>query len=347
MKKSFKEFYKNKKVLITGSSGFVGSWLCSALMSLNCKLYGIGLKPISKNSIHRNLSLYKYYNYKNCNINNYYEFNKVISQVRPQIIFHLASQPLVQTGIKDPQSTFKTNINGLINLFEIVRKIKNYNPNIIVITSDKAYENEKFKFFKEDDKLGGTDPYSASKSIQEIISKSYSQTYKIKVSTARAGNIIGGGDWAESRIITDLIENIYEGKKIYIRNPKAVRPWQYIGDVINGYLKLAFFNHKSENVFNSFNFSSNSKKKYTVNDIINQIEVHRGKKLKYEFGSSIKEKEVLCLNSSKARVILNWKSEVSFNQSIIRTLNWYDCFYKIGHNKARDLLLKEIKSFII
>ena len=347
MKKSFKEFYKNKKVLITGSSGFVGSWLCSALIGLNCKLYGIGLKPISKNSIHRNLSLYKYYNYKNCNINNYSEFNKFISQVKPQIIFHLASQPLVKTGIKDPQSTFKTNINGLINLFEIVRKIKNYNPNIIVITSDKAYENEKFKFFKEDDKLGGTDPYSASKSIQEIISKSYSQTYKIKVSTARAGNIIGGGDWAENRIITDLVESFYEKRKIIIRNPNSIRPWQYIGDVINGYLKLGIFNEYNTESFNSFNFSHNSKKKISVKTLINFFEKHHGKSMKFIYGNTFQEKAVLCLNSNKAYMLLKWETKISLVDMMKRTLFWYDTYYEGNNQKTRELMFKEINSFII
>lgn len=346
MKKSFKEFYKNKKVLVTGASGFVGSWLVATLIELETDLYGIGLDPLSSISIHKNLKLKNNYKYQNCDITNLIKIKKTITKIKPQILFHLASQAIVNEGYLNPINNHKTNINGLINILDTIKNIKNYNPNIIVITSDKVYENNEKKIFEENDKLGGEDPYSASKSIQEIISSSYAKSFKLNIVTARAGNIIGGGDWSKDRLMTDLILFLYQKKKLIIRNLYSIRPWQYIGDVVNGYLKLAIYNQSKKVAFESFNFSMHHNNEFTVNDIIELVEEFYKKKINFNIKGKFKEKKILLIDSSKARKKLNWKYQTSFEDMLNRTLSWYDCYYKDGNEKAKIKLFNEVRNII-
>ncbi|MDC3207065.1 CDP-glucose 4,6-dehydratase, partial [Pelagibacteraceae bacterium] len=269
-----KKFWKNKKVFITGHTGFKGSWLVKTLLLLDCKIIGYS------NNIPTNPSLFKLIksNNKLKNINgdvrDANRLKKVITNNKPDIIIHLAAQPIVQKSFEDPFLTFASNITGTINLLEI---IKNYKKKILVliITSDKTYEiNKTKKGLVETDPLGGEDPYSASKSCCDIIVNSYYKSFfkkhdKIFISSARAGNVVGGGDWSPNRIITDIYFSITKSKKLLIRNPNSIRPWQYVMDVIYGYLLLIQkMNYRGHSFCGAWNFGPKSRKNFSVSEVI-------------------------------------------------------------------------------
>ena len=233
-------FYKNKKVLITGHTGFKGSWLSLYLHLLGSKVYGISLNPIEKfNNFH--ISNIKKILQKNYifDLRNYKKFKKTVNFIKPDIIFHLAAQPLVSISYKNPHLTWTSNLISALNLCEI---LKSYTKKVtcLIITSDKCYENLELKRgYSEHDRLGGKDPYSASKASVEILCKAYFQSFfkdkkNIKFATARAGNVIGGGDWSIDRLF-HLIKSIQK-KNLNIRNPKSTRPWQHVLEPINGYV---------------------------------------------------------------------------------------------------------------
>jgi len=240
-----KKFWKNKRVLITGHTGFKGSWLSEVLYVLGAKLYGYSLPPTSKDKIFiANKTKEKFLNSKYGNIKNYKILKSFIKKTNPDIIFHLAAQPLVLDSYKEPLETFQSNILGTANLCDCARIAKSLRS-VVVITSDKCYLNldNKIKYFLETDHLGGFDPYSASKAGAEIITQSYQKSFFDKVlinsATARAGNVIGGGDLSKNRIFTDIFNSISKKKELIIRYPNAIRPWQHVLEPIRGYIILA------------------------------------------------------------------------------------------------------------
>ena len=238
-----KNFYKNKKIFITGITGFKGSWLASVLLSYGAKIYGIGFNPNKNKKFFYKLNLDKKINLKIIDINNYNKLKIYINKIKPSIIFHLAAQPLIYESYVKPYETININTIGTLNILNICKNLKSL-KSLICVTSDKCYKsNNSTKGFKEDDILGGEDPYSASKASAEIIINSYIKSYfkklNVGVASARAGNVIGGGDWSPNRLIPDIIKSLTNDKKIIIRNPKFNRPWQHVLDPIYGYLLLA------------------------------------------------------------------------------------------------------------
>lgn len=321
-----KKFWKNKKVLITGHTGFKGSWLSFWLNLFGSKVYGLALAP-EKKSLFNSIKIKKILKQNiYCDINNINLLKKKIRLINPDIVFHLASQPLVIESYKKPLETIRTNVLGTCNLLNILRKCKRTKA-VIVITSDKCYKTDKSKKFRETDSLGGHDIYSASKACAEIVTSSYRSSFfcndTLQIATARSGNVIGGGDYSKNRLIPDIIK-AYEKKKIcMIRNPNHIRPWQHVFDPLYGYILLAenLFTYKKKIFSSAWNFGPN-KNNYKVIDVIK----HVNKFLKIRTKISKKkyyETFHLKLNSNKAYKYLKWKTNLNFQDAIKVTLEWY------------------------
>ena len=243
----------------------------------------------------------------------------------------MAAQPLVRESYIKTIETFNTNVIGTLNVLESC-KFLGTNINFVCITTDKCYENNEFgERFIESDPLGGKDPYSASKACTEIVTKSHAMSFNnLKICTARAGNIIGGGDWAKDRIITDIVESITQNKNIVIRNPKAIRPWQHVIDVINGYLKLAIYNDEKEEVFNSFNFGPLEENEINVETLTKKFISNWSScnsSIILDKNENLPESNILRLNSDKAKEILNWEPIMDIDSTINETAQWYENFY--------------------
>ncbi|MDB9784280.1 CDP-glucose 4,6-dehydratase [Pelagibacteraceae bacterium] len=346
----FLSFFKNKKVLITGHTGFKGSWLTSILLSLEAKIIGVSLET-KKESHFELLKLKKKIIDIKCDIRNQEKLKKIINKYQPDIVFHLAAQSLVSLSYKNPIQTWTTNVIGTLNLIESLKILKK-KCSAIIITSDKCYLNvEKKEGYKENDKLGGMDPYSGSKASAENVFLSEYKSFFIKsknitLATARAGNVVGGGDWSKDRIIPDFITSIQNKKILKLRSPNSTRPWQHVLDPLFGYLKLSYA--LSRNVKNingsSFNFGPKSNVNKKVIDVIKEI----NKKIKVGRWTIIKnnkkfhESTLLKLNSDLARKKLKWETQLKFKDTMSLTSEWYLEYIK---NK-KILTFEQIKKFI-
>ena len=272
-----KKFYKNKKILITGATGFKGAWLSQWLVKLGSKVYGIGYKPNQNKNLFYTLNLHKKINVKFSDIRNYKKLKKIIKETKPSIIFHLAAQPLIYESYNKPYITFDINFRGTLNLIDIVKDNK-FVKSIIIVTSDKCYENNNSSIgFKEDDLLGGIDPYSASKSSTELMVRAYRESFfkkkkNVGLSTGRAGNVIGGGDWSSNRLIPDCIRSLFAKKIINIRNPNFNRPWQHVLEPLKGYLILAKKQYLNPRKYSgAWNFGTKPNSLTNVKSIVKNI----------------------------------------------------------------------------
>lgn len=343
-------FFRGKKVFITGHTGFKGSWLSFILHLSGARVTGYSLKPKNKFDNFYLLELDKKVKNYFSDVRDEKNLRNIIKKVKPDMIFHLAAQPLVKESYEDPKSTFTTNTIGTLNILEIIKEIKSV-KSAVIITSDKCYKNyEKKRGYSEADELGGEDPYSASKAAAENIFYSYyksiyqSQT-SIGLVSARAGNVIGGGDWSKDRIIPDLIKSIILKNKFYLRSPKSTRPWQHVFDLLNGYLILSkkiFGNNKYNG---SWNFGPN-KSHITVKEITSRlIEIMKlKKKILIKKNKKIKETKLLSLNIHKSKKYLKWKPKLSFKQTLKLTANWYECYLKDKKN-IQKLSRNQVEGF--
>ena len=329
-----KNFWKNKKVLITGNTGFKGSWLTIHLLEKGAKIVGISKKEKKGlflfNFLKLNKKIHQYY----FNIQEYDKIKKILKKEKPDIIFHLAAQPIVSLSYKDPINTLSTNIIGTINILEAIRFSKK-KLSMINITTDKVYKQSHLKPFKEIDSLGGNDIYSASKASSDLITMSYFQSFfkkdnKIGVATARAGNVIGGFDWSKNRIIPDAINAAFDNKKLNIRMPKSVRPWQHVLDVVNGYVVLAEKLYNKPSKFSeAWNFGPNSSSNKNVITLANNLNKQLDKKFDVIFQKgNFHEEKSIRLNSKKSRIKLNWKPVFDFKKTIKLTAEIYNLYYK-------------------
>jgi CDP-glucose 4,6-dehydratase len=344
-----KSFWKNKKVLVTGHTGFKGGWLTLVLLRLGAKVFGLSLREKQKSFF----SLCKIKNKisKNfyCNINNYSKFKKIIKKNDPEIVFHLAAQPIVLESFANPISTLNTNIIGTANLLNSLRFTKKI-KSIVIVTSDKCYENVNKKAYLEDDKLGGSDIYSASKSSSELITTAFRRSFfsnsKANIATARAGNVIGGGDFAKNRIFPDIIKSYEKKKQCIIRNPSHTRPWQHVLDPISGYLTLAekLYKSKNEKYNSAWNFGPPNENK-SVKDIVDFIKGSIPLKIKKNNNKNrFNESKYLNLNSNKSKKYLNWNRALNFQRSIKMTLEWY-----LNSKKNKDnfeFTMKQIDEYL-
>ena len=336
--------FKNKKIIITGHTGFKGSWLALWLKLLGAKIIGISLDAPTKPSHFTLLNLRKKIIDIKLDIRNLKKLEKIFKKYQPDFVFHLAAQSLVTRSYKDPIKTFTTNTVGTMNVLESLKKI-NKRFAAIIVTSDKSYKNLEIKRgYHEKDLLGGFDPYSSSKASAELIIQTYLKSFfKIKkniiIGIARAGNVIGGGDWAKDRLVPDIYRSLHSKKVLKIRYPNATRPWQHVLDVINGYLLLA-----QSNYFGAWNFGPNLKKTFKVKDILLNIK-RRNPKLRWKI---LKPKEVqesinLNLDIKKAKNILKWQPKWKIKKALEETNKWYENFY--NKKDINYLTIKQIKDF--
>ena len=347
------DIFKNKIIIVTGSTGFKGSWLCFWLKKLGAKVVGIGLKPEKGSVIFKSLNLHKEIEQNYINICEFEKLNKIIKKIKPEIIFHLAAQSVVSESYHDPLFTLNTNIIGSANILEACRK--NKIKNLIYITSDKCYLNKEFKKgYKEEDELGGLDNYSSSKAAAEIIFKSYYESYfknlkNLSTVSARAGNVIGGGDFKKNRIVPDVIKSFNSNKILYLRSPLATRPWQHVLEPLNGYLKLAelILSRKlKHNLIPNWNFGPNRKNCKNVRQIVDMIAKEWGVKPKIINLSKekrFKETNLLSLNIKKAEKELNWKPKLNMQQTIKLTVEWYKNFFK--EKNMKEISNNQIEMF--
>lgn len=348
-------FWKNKKIFITGHSGFKGSWLSLLLISLGSKVTGLSKKQNDNDFLFKKLNIQHKVNNYFGDINNIKLLTKIIKINRPEIIFHLAAQSLVSKSFHEPLETFKTNSIGTMNLIEAARLSKSVKA-IIIITTDKCYKDtNKKNGYQENDPVGGKDFYSSSKASAELIVNSYQEIYikNIKkvncgIASVRAGNVIGGGDWAKQRLIPDIIKSVKEGKKLKIRNLNYVRPWQFVLDPLNGYLILAEQLFLHPKIYSAaWNFGPTIKNSKSVGWIVSKLQNSLKKELvitNENKKNKFIETEYLYLNSKKARKLLNWKPKYNLSESIKRVSDWYNVFLSKG--SLEKITNKQIQEFI-
>jgi len=322
-------FYKNKKVLVTGATGFKGAWLCYWLVMLGAKVYGIGYNPNKNKNLFYSLKLEKKIKLKLFDIRNKKKLESFVKTSKPIIVFHLAAQPLILESYKKPYLTYTVNCLGTLNILETVKN-NNIIKSLVCITSDKCYEsNNSTKGFKETDKLGGEDPYSGSKASAEIMIGTYQKSFfsekKCGIASARAGNVIGGGDWSENRLIPDSINSIMKNKTIYIRNPNFNRPWQHVIEPLYGYLILAKKIYKEPKRYSGpWNFGTKKNTVTNVLKIVKAIVKFWGKgKINFKRNQKYYEQTNLQLNINKSKKFLKWEPKYSIIKSIHVTVNWY------------------------
>ncbi len=344
------KFFKGKKIFITGHTGFKGSWLTYILYLSGAKIAGYSLKPKNKFDNFYLLNLDKKVKNYYCDIRDQKILSNKIKKFKPDIIFHLAAQPLVKESYYNPKYTFSTNILGTMNVLETLREVKSV-KSAIIITSDKCYKNyEKKSGYSEKDELGGEDPYSASKAAAENIFFSYHKSFfknknKIGLVSVRAGNVIGGGDWSQDRIIPDLIKSIILKKKFIIRSPRSTRPWQHIFDLLNGYLVLSKKIYGNDKYNGSWNFGPNEVH-ITVKEVISKLIKILGinKKILIKGDKKIKESNLLSLKVSKSKKHLKWKPKLSLKQTLKFIADWYLCYIKDKKN-IEKFSKKQVESF--
>ncbi len=358
MKKIFGGFFEDKKILLTGHTGFIGSWLAIILNELGAKVIGYALSPYNDKGNFVKANLEAKTESVIGDIRDYDKLNGIVKICRPEIIFHLAAQPIVRKSYTFPKETFETNIIGTINIFEAFRKSKS-SKLMINFTTDKCYENLELKRgYNENDRLGGFDPYSSSKACSELITASYRKSFfnensvenrKI-VSTVRCGNIIGGGDWQEDRLIPDFMNAIENNTDLIIRNPNSVRPWQYVLEPLRGFLMLTMKMWKGDNFYSSaWNFGPNQYDIYKVIEVIEKIIKYTGKG-NYQIQSEnieddFHETKFLILDITKAKKYLAWEPAINLDDAIKFTCDWY--FYEdIDYDYNVKLINEYFKNYI-
>ena len=346
-------FLQNKRIFITGNTGFIGSWLSIILISFGAKLTGFSKPLTQENVLFKYCKLQKKYKTYFGNIENYKKIETALKESSPEIIIHLASQPIVIESLKKPISTLNTNLIGTANLLTASLSL-NHLSNIIIFTSDKVYENNNLKNHRhiENDKLGGDDIYSASKACQDILTYSFFKSFyenkkNIKINTIRSGNIIGGLDYGNYRLVPDLIKFLKSNKKnLKLRNPNATRPWQHVLEPCFGIIKLIRYNNKKKlSNFNSFNFAPNRKSQISVKSFTNLFLKNHKKNYKIinAIDKNSAEKKYLSILGNKAQLILKFKNKLSIKEAIKLT---YDIYFLKSQKEVEKEILKQINFYL-
>ncbi len=352
----FNNVYHGKKVLITGHTGFKGTWLTTWLLKLGAYVVGVSKNIPTNPSMFEILNLSEKINHISLDISQYENIKEVILKEKPDFVFHLAAQAIVSISYNNPLETITSNVIGTSNLLEGL-KISNHKCTAIIITSDKAYDNvEKNWGYKEKDQLGGKDIYSGSKGAAELIIKSYFHSFfklkksKIHLAVARAGNVIGGGDWAKDRLVVDAVSSWSKNNILKIRSPNATRPWQHVLEPLSGYLNLGmrlYYNHNLNG--EAFNFGPSSEQNISVHDLLSEMSKYWGYSnindaLTIDNENSFYEATLLELNCEKAFNLLKWQSVLDYKNTIKLTSEWYRSYYK--NNKKMDTFtLKQILEY--
>ncbi len=353
MQNLFSGIYRNKTVLVTGHTGFKGSWLIYWLNQMGAKIIGYSLEaPTNPNHIELlNLDIISIIG----DIRDLDKLNQVFDEYKPDIVFHLAAQPLVRLSYENPIETYETNVIGTLKVLEACRK--NNVKAIVNITSDKAYENKEWIWgYRENDPMGGYDPYSSSKGCADLLAssyrnsyfnpKEYKKTHNTLLATCRAGNVIGGGDWAKDRLITDIMLSVSQAKKVSIRNPYATRPWEHVLEPLSGYLHIGqkLLEEKME-FAEAWNFGPSDEGSITVEEVVKNVKKHWNK-IDYEINrdpNQLHEANLLKLDCSKAHILLKWKDVWDSDTTFEKTVKWYKAYYE---EDKKILTQNDLESYI-
>lgn len=347
------ECFNNKKIIITGHTGFKGSWLLAYLSTFNCQIFGISRDIPTKPSHYNLLNVNKNFKNLKLDVRNKKSIVKVFKHIQPDFVFHLAAQSLVKTSYNLPELTFSTNAIGTLNILEALRNLKK-KCSVVLITSDKSYKNlETSRGYKETDIIGGEDPYSSSKGCAELIIRTYInfffiKTNKVRIAVARAGNVVGGGDWSKDRLIPDCIKSWVRNKTVSIRSPHSTRPWQHVIEIIHGYLVLAKSLNENKKLHGQiFNLGPAQKANYSVIQVLKYFR-KSWKKCKWKIvkpKSIHKESKLLKLNSNKANKILKWKTNLNLRETLAMTLDWYKSYYTNNNADMYKISVQQIRDY--
>jgi len=330
--------------LVTGHTGFKGTWLSMMLLSQGHEVSGIALDPLPK-SLFLETKIQKRFKHDiRIDIRNLKKLSKAVAKINPDVVIHLAAQPLVKEAYKHPLETYETNVIGTLNLLESLKAFANPKA-VLIITTDKVYKNTgKPSGYVEEDPLGGDDPYSSSKAAADLATQSWIKSYPVfPLAIARAGNVVGGGDWSKDRIIPDIVRSICESKELVLRYPNSIRPWQHVLDCLNGYLVLVdeLLNHKNSG---EWNFGPSAGERFTVSQLVSEFSAAWGSNtlVKQEEGEFEHESAVLVLDSSKAEENLGWNNKLNFHETVEWTVEWYkarsngDSAFELGERQIRN-----------
>jgi CDP-glucose 4,6-dehydratase len=342
--------YRNRRVLVTGHTGFKGSWLCTWLLELGAKLTGLALAPESRPNLLEALALADRMVSRIADIRDETAVRHVLEESQPEIIFHLAAQPLVRRSYADPVETFATNVLGTAHVLNAARQLGSVRA-IVSVTTDKVYENREWAWpYREIDPLGGLDPYSASKAAAELVTAVYQKTLcrgKIAIATARGGNVIGGGDWSADRIVPDVVRAINADAPIILRNPQAVRPWQHVLELCEGYLELGSRLFEIGDDFaEAWNFGPHSFERVTVGELTTAMLKTWGRPehpVSVQ-ASALHETQILRLDIAKALSRLSWTPRLGVQEALVWTGRWYKAYYDDPQH-ARAVTEEQIRTF--
>lgn len=344
------ECYNNLKILVTGHTGFKGSWLTLCLKNLGAEVIGYSLPPNTEPAMFNVLNLQEQCTNIFGDIRDSENLNRVLQIHKPDMVFHLAAQPLVRLSYFEPVQTYQTNVIGTLNVLEAARNCPSVRA-FVNVTTDKCYENREINYaYKEDDKMGGYDMYSSSKACSEILTASYRNSFLqdkgFLLASARAGNVIGGGDWATDRLVPDCIKAINQGKSIQIRNPHSVRPWQHVLEPLSGYLALGEKLLASDKNFaQGFNFGPNMNDVLTVGDVAKKVVQYWGKgELDFSKSDNLHEANLLMLDIEKAKALLGWQPVYNADEAIKNTVEWYKRFY--SGEKMLEFTVAQIEQYV-
>ncbi len=349
-------FWKGKKILITGHTGFKGAWLSLWLQDLGAKVIGISLDSPTTPSLYEQANVAKGMISLRQDIRNGEAIKQLFQQHKPEIVFHLAAQPLVRLSYREPVETYEINVMGTLHVLEGIRSVDSVRS-AVMITTDKCYQNKEWVWgYRETDTLGGHDPYSSSKGAAELLIFSYRNSYfpqdkysehKTAIASARAGNVIGGGDWAEDRLIPDIIKAFKNNEKVIIRNPKSTRPWQHVLEPLSGYLKLAEQLEKNGDQYaEAWNFGPAEIDARPVQWIVEKMAKLWGENANWinDKSEHPHEANYLKLDCSKAHMKLNWYPRWDLSETLLRIVEWHKL--KDAHNNYRKLCLTQINDYM-
>jgi CDP-glucose 4,6-dehydratase len=348
-------FWKGKRVFITGHTGFKGSWLSLWLTHLGSKVTGYALAPASTPSLFDLAKVKSIFLSIEADVRDIEQLSDALTETKPHIVFHLAAQSLVRTSYEDPLLTYQTNVMGTVNLLESIRRLK-LPCSVINVTTDKCYENKEWHWgYREADPLGGFDPYSNSKACSELITASYRssffnpasfQEHKVALATARAGNVVGGGDWAKDRLIPDVLNALVNKQTLDIRYPNAVRPWQHVFEPLHGYLMLGEALHaRGPECAKAWNFGPNEQETFTVAEMADKLASLWGQKNIWREAPGVHSHEAhqLRLDTSLARHELGWKPMLSIDNALKLIVDWEKA--RLSSADVRQISLQQIKDY--
>ena len=353
----FNNRFAGANVLVTGHTGFKGSWLTTWLLKLGANVTGIGLDPNTSPSLFSALDLARKISDKRIDVRDAKSLDQAVQEAQPDFVFHLAAQALVRVSYADPRNTWSTNVMGTVNLLMAVQKL-NKQCTVIVVTSDKCYKNKEWLWgYRETDELGGHDPYSASKAATELVTSSFISSYfsdltttnPIRLSSARAGNVIGGGDWSTDRIVPDCMKAWARNETVVLRNPNATRPWQHVLEPLSGYLCLASRLHESPKLHGEpFNFGPTvDRRVHTVGHLVETMQ-RSWPLARFTVATSkdahVHEAGLLQLNCDKATSELSWASVLDFESTVHFTANWYRRYYE-GASEAFEITYDQLNKY--